>query len=193
MLIFDLKNTLIISFILFCCLGFAQQHKRALIQEQTQHTASDTLHWNNDHKLTWDDFQGKQDDSINAAITVAAFTANSKYLTDSTISVVVNAVFYKSESWVNKEHQTSYNLNHEQKHFDIAEVYARKANAELKKYKFNRPTVINDIQKIFDYYSKERDKMQEIYDKETTFPKVNSKKQKEWDAKVHKWLQERKY
>lgn len=160
------------------------------MQEQTQHTASDTLHWSKYRKLTWKDFQGVQDDSINAAITVVAFTTNSKYLSDSTISVVVNAVFYKSKSWVNKEHQTYYNLNHEQRHFDIAEVYARKANAELKKYKFNRSTVINDIQKIFDYYSKERDKIQELYDKETTFPKINNKKQKEWNTKIDKWLEE---
>lgn len=185
-----MKNILIISLILCCCLGFTQLQSNALMQKQTQHTNSDTLHWSKDRKLTWDDFQGEQGDSINAAITVAAFTTNSKYLTDSTISVVVNAVFYKSESWVNKKHQTFYNLNHEQRHFDIAEVYARKANEKLKKYKFNRSTVISDIQKIFYYYSKERDKMQELYDKETTFPNVNSKKQKEWDAKIDKWLQE---
>lgn len=91
-----MKNILIISFILFCCLGFTQQRDNTLMQEQAQHTDSDTLHWSKDRKLTWDDFQGAPDTNTKGmAGTSSGFVTKSKYLTDSTISVVVSAVFYK--------------------------------------------------------------------------------------------------
>ncbi|MBX9449849.1 MAG: hypothetical protein KL787_09070 [Taibaiella sp.] len=123
-----MKNTLIISFILFYYWGFAQQHNNTLMQGQPQYAADDTLHWSKDRKLTWDDFQGIPDTtSTGMAGTSSGFVTKSKYTSDSTISIVVSAVFYKKESWVKAEFKDSATLNHEQGHFDIAEVYARKS------------------------------------------------------------------
>gem|GEM_PF-335345 len=185
-----MKNAHLISFIIFCGLGVAQQQKGALTQKQVQHTTNDTLHWNKDRKLTWDDFQGIPDTtSIGGAGTVSGFITKSKYTSDTTISVIISAVFYKQKSWQKTEYQTERALKHEQGHFDITEVYARKATAAFRKYKYNKETVNDDINRIFNSFVKKKDKTQALYDKETSHHR-NLKKQKEWDAKIAKWLQE---
>lgn len=159
------------------------------MQEQTQHNTSDTLHWSKDRKLTWDDFQGVPDTTtIGRAATVSGFATKSRYTSDSTISVIISAVFYKERSWVKNEFRDSLaTLKHEQGHFDITEVYARKATAAFKKYKYNRTTVNKDIDSIVNYFFDKMNEMQDLYDKQTTKP-INYKKQKEWDKKIAYWL-----
>lgn len=172
-------------------MGFAQQHKGSLTQEQAQHSESDTLHWSKNRKLTWDDFRGVPDTStIYRAITFSGFLTQSKYTSDTTISVIISAVFYKQRSWVKDKFRDSLTtLNHEQGHFDITEVYARKSTAAFKKYKYNKTTVNKDIDSIFNLFANKQNEMHRLYDKQTTNP-INYKKQKDWDKKIAMWLKE---
>ena len=161
------------------------------MQEQTQYTDSDTLYWSKERKLTWDDFHGVPDTTtIGMAGTSSGFWFRSFYTTDTTLEFVVSTIFFKKHSWVKTNwDKTAYALNHEQRHFDITEVYARKLRQAFKSYKLNKATVIKDCDKFYNSLRIERDKMQAVYDMETKHS-LNISKQKEWDAKIDKWLQE---
>lgn len=151
---------------------------------------TDTLHWNKNRKLTWDDFQGVPDSTvIYAANTVAGFVTKSRYTSDSTISVVITAVFYRKRAWQKTKYQTPQSLKHEQGHFDITEVYARKATAAFKKYKYNKATVNKDIDSIVNYYFNEMSIIDDLYDKETANHR-NFTQQRIWDRKIAAWLKD---
>ena len=50
-------------------------------------------------------------------------------------------------------HKTDYILKHEQGHFDIAEIFARKLNKKMSEYKFNKTTYKTDLKNIYDGYN----------------------------------------
>lgn len=157
---------------------------------QQYNIVSDTLYWDKNRKLTWEDFQGLPDFStIYGANTVSGFLTKSKYTSDTSISVTIAAVFYKNKSWQKCQYQTPQSLVHEQGHFDITEVYARKATAAFKKYKYNKETVNRDIDSIVNFYFTLMSRKDDLYDKETSYHR-NSKKQEEWNAKISMWLEE---
>ena len=74
--------------------------------------------------------------------------------------------FIKSKSWA-KSKNNDILLIHEQGHFDIAELFARKLRKAFAEYKFNYKTVGKDIDNLFLLNKQERAKMDALYDKET--------------------------
>ncbi len=85
--------------------------------------------------------------------------------------------------------KNDYILNHEQKHFDIAEVHARMLNKELKEYTFNSKSVNKDINRIYNNVMKQHVTAQKQYDLQTRHS-LDSVKQQEWDAKISSLLNE---
>ena len=83
--------------------------------------------------------------------------------------------------------KNDYILSHEQAHFDIAEIYARKLNKLLRSYKPDENNFTRDVNKIYENVMKEYNDMQEEYDQETNFS-INKIKQEEWLGKVSKEL-----
>src|SRR5690348_5350311 len=80
--------------------------------------------WNEYRPLTWEDFQGKRsEDAAGDAGTVVQIKAK-PYMVKDQVKYDVAAVFVKNKSW--SDAQTKELLAHEQLHFDIAELYARK-------------------------------------------------------------------
>lgn len=152
------------------------------------YTAGDTIYWNKDRKLTWDDFQGMPDtNSIGGAATYSGLVTASRYTSDTSISVIISAVFYRKRSWQKTRYQTARSLQHEQGHFDITEVFARKANIAFKAYRFNRTTVNADINRIFYSFAAQEDSVQYVYDRATDNHR-NVAQQKIWDKKIAGWL-----
>ena len=72
---------------------------------------------------------------------------------------------------------------HEQGHFDLAELFARKLRKAYAEYKFNAQTVGKDIDNLFILNRKERTNMDILYDKETDFSR-NRKQQLFWNKKI---------
>src|SRR5882757_2223347 len=86
----------------------------------------DSLDWDISRKLKWEDFKGVHDD---IPICGARTFTTLKYKlikSDTGYRVDVRCVFLKKISWKVDESVTSYALQHEQDHFDISELYARK-------------------------------------------------------------------
>jgi len=139
------------------------------------------IEWNAGRKLTWDDFKSTPDPaSPNAALTNTAINIEFGY-DKSGLTWSIRCSFDKNLSWVRVKNDAV--LAHEQGHFDIAEIYARKLNKALKDYHFNAKTVANDVNKIYNDMMTAHHDAQEVYDHETDYSR-NKEKQDEWLKKI---------
>jgi hypothetical protein len=147
----------------------------------------DVIVWNEYRPLRWDDFQGKRsEDAAGDAGTVVQIKAK-PYMVKDNVKYDVSAVFVKTKSW--SDAQSPELLAHEQLHFDIAELYARKIRQEiaaLSEAGENEVKVYNRaIQKLLH----ESNEVDIQYDLETLHGALQ-KKQSAWSADVKKQLQE---
>ncbi len=151
-------------------------------------SADDNLiEWSPARKLKWEDFKGTPNPaSTNAALTNSSITVefgyNHKGLTHS-----IKCRFNKQLSW--GRIKNDYILNHEQGHFDIAEIHARLLHKALLAYTFNANTVSNDVNKIYTDVMKMHTDTQQLYDQETNHS-IDSATQRAWDTKIATMLKD---
>lgn len=89
--------------------------------------------WETFKPLSWDDFKGKPDKKSNAAaVTFSGISFGIETKADS-IQFTIKSTFDCKRSWVNKTLANPYILQHEQLHFMITEIYARRLRMEIKK------------------------------------------------------------
>jgi hypothetical protein len=143
--------------------------------------SQDTIHWRPDYKLKWEDFQGAADTTSEyKAISSPAISYN-LLSSEKKFSVKVSCYFYKSKSWTKSRSDNL--LAHEQGHFDIAELFARKLRERFSIYKYNASSIRNDFREIYNKILDEKDKMDSLYDKETNFSR-NKTNQIYWTKKI---------
>ncbi len=125
--------------------------------------------WSASAPLTWADFKGKPD---NTAIGIAALTCSIieyKYHCEGDKLIYsVEAKFNKLQSWAREESKNEHILEHEQLHFDITELYARKLREKLATYSFScgdEPIFESFVNSLMDDWSY----MQHKYDAETQY------------------------
>lgn len=160
------------------CFGFAQE-------------LEETIPWRSDRKLSWSDFKGKVPlDAVAAAITASgisySYSANLLHH-EVDLDFEVKTFFYPNESWYKPAICDSIILSHEQLHFDIAELYARKMRLKLERTSFSE-NVKQEIRVIYKGILKELSDFQERYDWETDFSR-NREAQLEWNARIAEALQ----
>ena len=145
------------------------------------------IEWSNDRKLTWNDFQGQAEtNSVNAALTSSSIKIDFGY-NRSGFTYTIRCLFNKQRSWGRVKNE--YILAHEQGHFDIAEIHARKLHKALRAYRFNSRTVNEDISAIYDRIMKEHNAFQSTYDEETDHSRL-PEKQREWLGNIDSLLNE---
>jgi hypothetical protein len=96
----------------------------------TEYFQEDTIRWAKDYKLDYSDFQGPP--QINKASgaaydTFAISTCSIKYhikIDSGKKKIDAQAIFLKSQSWMISKNASV--LKHEQGHFDITEIYAKR-------------------------------------------------------------------
>ena len=143
--------------------------------------------WNASRKLNWEDFKASPDPhSSNAALTSSSINIEFGY-NDEKLQFTIRCAFDKTRSWVRVRNNDV--LAHEQGHFDIAEIHARKLNKAMKEYRFNARTVSQDVNGIYDRMMNQHRDAQNQYDKETDYSR-NKTKQEEWLKKIQQQLQE---
>jgi hypothetical protein len=147
------------------------------------------LDWSASRKLTWNDYKASPDPDNDAAASTTTYLAIEYNITSSSFGYKIQSRFSKTRSW--GLHKTDYILSHEQGHFDIAEIFARKLNKQMSEYKFNKKTYQQDLNKTYKDILDEKEKMQNDYDKETNHS-INKEKQAEWVKKIAKMLEEYK-
>jgi predicted secreted Zn-dependent protease len=110
-------------------------------------------------------------------------------MNNSGFGYTITCHFSKSKSWV--LHKTDHILAHEQGHFDIAEVFARKLNKQMSSYVFNKNTYKTELRNIYQGILDEKEALQNQYDAETNHS-INKEKQAEWLIKIQTMLEEYK-
>lgn len=144
-----------------------------------QAAGQDTLRWREDRKPQWKDFRGLPDTT--SAFSAETFSNLTYALTynRSGFSIDINCYFLANESWTKRTDQGL--LDHEQGHFNLAELCARKFRKEVRSYKFRPDSVFADIKKIYVAINAERQRLNYRYDTETKHGN-DRKKQTYWDA-----------
>lgn len=108
--------------LILACQAFAQSNP-----------PNDTLHWNENRRLTWNDFKGESLDYT--GFHGEAFCMNmADYERPNVFSkttFTVTAVFDRTKSWVNPDAKTDLGLLYFQIMFDLYELHARELKKEL--------------------------------------------------------------
>ncbi len=152
----------------------------------------DTIPWTADKRLSWKDFKGKSPVNARAAaITASGITY--RFSTSGTkdnmeVDFKVDTFFYPSKSWYQPELCDEVILSHEQLHFDISELYARKMKERLANEIFTHSNVKGKFKSIYQEILKELDDFQNQYDRETNFSR-DREQQLIWNEKIAKALQ----
>lgn len=169
-----------------------ESHNIAVTSKNKDITQDSLILWKKNSKLNWDNFKGKPDTITyrgHHAVTTVRVPFESLELYDDSVVIELPCYFVVDKSWVIAA--TPSLLTHEQGHFDIAEIIARKMRKELANYiDTDGEASTKFYQWVSDkYYDSENDALNKAYDKETDFSR-NLEGQKRWNAKIAQMLKE---
>jgi hypothetical protein len=167
---------LILSGILLLCTFYS-------FAQLSQKEAKDTVIWNAEIKITKDFFEAKRS---KYGKDVPAYIVSAIYLyqkeNNGTRMFYVDAMMLKSKSYMREE--TPYILNHEQIHFDICELYARKLRQRIAEKDFTKvKNIVAVISKMYETTMAEYQKREAAYDADTQHG-INAAKQKIWNQTI---------
>ncbi|HWR33133.1 MAG TPA: DUF922 domain-containing protein [Chitinophagaceae bacterium] len=145
------------------------------------------LEWSASKRFTWNDYKSSPDPSSDAAASTTTYLSIEYNITSTSFGYKIKSRFSKTRSW--GLHKTDYILAHEQGHFDIAEIFARKLNKRMSEYIFDWKNYKQDLKKIYQDVMDEKEEIQNKYDEETNHS-INKEKQEEWLKKIDKMLEE---
>lgn len=150
------------------------------------------LSWNESYKLSWSDFKAKPNKRVSAAAVTASgitFGFSIKQTDDRVISfqTEVNAHFYPEKSWVKPELADNHVLGHEQLHFNITELHARKFRQQISELKTSQ-SIKNELRQLHKSINKDLEKMQNTYDAETNYS-IYAEEQAKWGLFIAQELQ----
>jgi len=151
------------------------------------------ISWIEEFPLKWQDFQG-------TPLEKTLFHANSNTGLSYSwglkgtsqkmeLDYKVETFFYPEESWVQPASKSDYLLKHEQLHFDISELHARKLRkllASLDASKINKDSR-NYLNKLYEKLDKERSAMQNAFDKESNHS-LNKEAELKWQQFIKEEL-----
>ena len=147
------------------------------------------IYWNDWYKLEWSDFMADpQDDARVAALSSIGLPYKYKTDGEGELDFTINVCFIKNESWSKDEQRNNLLLQHEQIHFDIAELHRRKIVKAVLDANFTKSNYKEKLNEIIErIWRKEYRAMQDRYDKETNYSKV-IKEQINWNKYVYQQL-----
>lgn len=125
-----------------------------------------SLEWGN--PITYNDFESQPNrvDTAAANISVTILLGYSN-TPSGELKYKVVAVMDKDQSWIKPEFKRDHILKHEQGHFDIAHIYARKLDASLKTKRYTSKD-IKALSALYDRHLEEMNELQIRYDRETS-------------------------
>ena len=182
------------SFLIFCCSLPSYSQKLAVTVKYVtagEKPNSNNIYYGPGVELNWDDFKGKPIESSDAAaITSAGFGVKLSFKgaeTGSNLLIAVSCSFSRKDSWVKTNNKTSYILNHEQRHFDLAYIHTLRFINKLQNANFTNTNYASVIEKLYNETATEMAEVQNEYDAETDHSRKPGK-QAEWNAKIGKLL-----
>ncbi|MCK0157561.1 DUF922 domain-containing protein [Cellulophaga sp. F20128] len=157
-----------------------------LISQTAYSQGDEGIFWKENHRLVWADFKGIPPVGHDAAAitasglsyTYSSFVENGSVALDYTVSTY----FYPNDSWYKADQCDALTLSHEQLHFDITELYARKMRKQLATIKVTKATK-GQIRKIYKKINTELAAYQNAYDTATNYSR-DLEKQLEWNKRI---------
>ena len=143
--------------------------------------------WLIERKLVWEDFSAEPRRNSEAVASTSTSLGISYQLEDGILVYRITCNFAKQKSWGILK--TDYILAHEQGHFDITEIAARRLHGALSQYIFNPATYKQDINELYKLIVKDKEEMQAEYDRITDHSR-NRRLQYEWQDKIKLMLEE---
>ena len=148
------------------------------------------LIWSENIKLNWKDFKGKSKDTSTVyAISVIQLKLkfNESRSGEKVKSFDFYATFDRNKSWF-IDTSFRYILEHEQGHFDIGEICARKFRKSVMQLKNEKGSLKEkELMRIFKEHSSLLNEIQNQYDQETRFSR-DVANQGNWSMKIIKQL-----
>ena len=146
-----------------------------------------TIPWSESYKLAWSDFQGPEKlDSDAVATTASGITFSYSIKKTSTRNVSfqtqVDAHFYPEKSWYKPHLADSHILSHEQYHFNITELFARKFRQRVAQVEVSQG-LSSALDKIHEDINSELSDFQELYDADTNYSR-NFEQQAIWQKRI---------
>ncbi|WP_338733273.1 DUF922 domain-containing protein [Mangrovimonas cancribranchiae] len=171
-----------IRLLALCCffVGFSQPKEPVIL-------------WTDAVNLSWSNFIA-QPDSTSGAVAVTAsgivfsFSVNTNNDNVIGFKTEVKSQFYPNKSWYKKNQVDAHVLAHEQLHFDITELFARKFRKRISQVKISNK-VRDRLNAIHETILKELANFQNQYDNETDYSR-NKDKQLQWQKRVRDELKE---
>jgi hypothetical protein len=164
---------------LFVCLVSSAYAQKVHVSDKR--IANDTIVWHQNEPLKFTDFNDKPHGAITNEGLACTGIVMYPEIINGKVNYYVKAIFVKSKSFMRDN--SYYILEHEQLHFDIAEIYARLLREKLPETDLKKAK--NTAQKIYDDLEHEEAK----YDNETQHS-INHVKQQEWEDALKKQLLE---
>lgn len=144
------------------------------------------ISWSAIRKLRWSDFKGKP---FNAKSELAVTDYSISYSIHSfgdMLHIVVKNCFSPQTSWT-KDSTRKLLLIHEQGHFDLVEIYARKIRQALRNVNFKYDSVSKQFNRIYAYYYDQLNAERDAYDVVTEYS-MNLIEQKRFGMKIDSTL-----
>ena len=151
---------------------------------------NDTIYWNSKTKLKWNDFNFNIPDSCSkyhaAAMTFSGIHVKS-FWENKLPNYNIKVYFIKSESCA-KDTSSLVKISHEQLHFDISELYARKMRKVIEKLRSENSSILFAYRDSLKILGRKKMLYQDIYDTETSHGIIDSI-QVHWEKKVRDELE----
>jgi len=137
----------------------------------SQVAAEGSLAWST-HRLSWRNFHGRPRLGTSTAAQTSSGVTYVVECHGERFRYAVLATFSPAESWVRPDippHRAASprTLKHEQTHFDITEVFARRLRRAFSTVQAICPSHPKNARKLFERLSRESQSIQEQYDQET--------------------------
>lgn len=155
-------------------------------EAQNKTKEGNEIPWSVNRPLIWDDFKGSNAEAnkSQAALVRTRISLDTKVSKDQdSVLVIIEALMVKNRSWKLRTTDSEYCLKHEQLHFDIAELFARKFRKQVSEMIPDKRTFNEKLSKMMKRIDKELSAMQNQYDKETNHSLIKEK-QEVWNKKV---------
>jgi hypothetical protein len=144
------------------------------------------IKWDAEYRLSWEDFKASPlKDSPVAAMTASGIAYRFSAIESRgkmEVECSIDTFFYPESSWYRPETANEIILSHEQLHFDISELFARKMRARVEQYSFSS-NVKAEMSEIYKQILTEMRAFQKRYDEETNFSR-EVEKQLEWNEQI---------
>ena len=156
-----------------------------LLSQDNVDAALRELTWNEYYKLQWDDFQGEPDPGSHGDAATSVQIKAKPFLVRKKIHYDVTAIFNRAKSWYRD--QSASMLPHEQLHFDIAELYARKIRRKIDEMRRQGINNIKTYNAAIHELLLESNEVDQQYDIETLHGGM-SRKQEAWSQRIKEEL-----